>query len=258
MSRRNREERVSDSREISTGDTAAEARDTADCRLEDQPLTRPEYLSVMVHFYRAEVFRSTSWRRRLDATTNWAVLTFAGMLSFAFASPHHSHILLLLSNLIIFAYLLIEARRYRFFEIYRARVRMLEENFLLPIITRKLESPKVGWGQEVSSDLDAPKFKSSFVQAVGFRLRRNYLFIFSILLGAWCVKLGMHPTMMESFSELWVRAKVGHIPGSVVLFCGLVFYGSLLVLLRFGWSLHGEAPTDEVAGVEPTLDGWKL
>ena len=50
-------------------------------RFEQSPLTRPEYLSVMVHFYRAEVHRSTIWRMRLDATTNWAVLTSAGMLS---------------------------------------------------------------------------------------------------------------------------------------------------------------------------------
>ncbi|NJL29111.1 MAG: DUF2270 domain-containing protein [Thermoanaerobaculia bacterium] len=75
----------------------------------------------MVHFYRAEVSRSTAWRSRLDATTNWAVLTCAGMLSFAFAGEHHSHILLLLTNLIVLSYLLIEARRYRYFEVYRAR-----------------------------------------------------------------------------------------------------------------------------------------
>ena len=50
-------------------------------RFEDYPLSRQEYLSVMVHFYRGEVQRSTSWRQRLDATTNWSVLTTAAMLS---------------------------------------------------------------------------------------------------------------------------------------------------------------------------------
>ena len=135
---------------------------------------------------------------------------------------------------------------------------MIEENFLLPIITRQLDSPKMGWHREVASDLDKPKFKSSFVQAIGFRLRRNYLFIFSILLGGWAVKLGMHPTMVESFAELWERIGVGHIPSSLVALAGVVFYSLLLVVLRLGWSLHGDAPTDEVAGVEPTLEGWKL
>ena len=95
-------------------------------RFEDYPLTRQEYMQVMVHFYRGEVHRSTSWRQRLDATTNWAVLTSAGMLSFALGSQETPHIILLLSNLIILSYLSIEARRYRYFEVYRARVRILE------------------------------------------------------------------------------------------------------------------------------------
>ena len=59
--------------------------------LEETPLSRPEYLSVMVHFYRGETHRSTIWRQRIDATTNWAVLTVAGMLSVAFADPTQSH-----------------------------------------------------------------------------------------------------------------------------------------------------------------------
>ena len=45
-------------------------------RFEDYPLTRQEYISVMVHFYRGEVHRSTTWRQRLDATrsTRWLTL----------------------------------------------------------------------------------------------------------------------------------------------------------------------------------------
>jgi len=72
-------------------------------RFEDYPLSRVEYITVMVHFYRAEVARSTEWRQRLDATTNWAVLTTAGMLSFTFGSADASPILLLLTNLIVLA-----------------------------------------------------------------------------------------------------------------------------------------------------------
>ena len=39
---------------------------------EDYPLTRQEYISAMVHFYRGEMYRSQIWRQRLDTTTNWA------------------------------------------------------------------------------------------------------------------------------------------------------------------------------------------
>jgi uncharacterized membrane protein len=162
-------------------------------RFEDYPLTRLEYISVMVHFYRGEIARSTAWRSRLDATTNWAVLTTAGILSLAFSAPEQPHIVLLLSNLILLAYLGIEARRFRYFVVYRSRVRMMEENFLIPILTRQLESPTSQWRELLAMDLDLPKYKTTKVDALAFRLRRNYIWIFFVVLCAWFVKLSIHP-----------------------------------------------------------------
>lgn len=242
-------------------------------RFEDYPLTRQEYLSVMVHFYRGEVHRSTSWRQRLDATTNWAVLTTAAMLSFAFATTvrvpgpvtpeidhpgDYTHVILLLSSLIILAYLSIEARRYRYFEVYRARVRMLEENFLIPVITRQLESPMGSWREMVAMDLDLPKYKTTLVEAMGFRLRRNYILIFAILLGGWVVKLSIHPHLATSWEELWHRMAVGPCPSWVVAMLGLLFYGGLLLLMWWARHIHGGIPEDEIAGLERNLEHWKL
>ena len=225
---------------------------------EDYPLTRQEYMNVMVHFYRGEVHRSTSWRQRLDATTNWAVLTMAGMLSFTFAAPDNPHIILLLSNLVIFSYLIIEGRRYRYFEVYRARVRMLEENFLIPVITRQLESPMVTWREMVAMDLDLPKYKTAMLEAVGFRLWRNYMSIFSILLGAWFAKLMIHPTIVTTFGEMWERVAVGPIPAWAVASGGVVFYGGCLVVMYLARHIHGGEPEDEIAGLERNLEHWKL
>ena len=225
---------------------------------EDFPLTRQEYISVMVHFYRGEVHRSTSWRQRLDATTNWAVLTMAGMLSFAFASPDHPHIVLLLSNLVILAYLFIEARRYRYFEVYRARVRMLEENFLIPVITRQLESPMVTWREMVAMDLDLPKYKTTMLEAVGFRLRRNYAPIFLIVLGGWMVKLMIHPKMLESFGDIWTRISLGGMSAGLVVAGGVLFYASLALVMYVARHIHGGEPEDEIAGLERNLEHWKL
>jgi uncharacterized membrane protein len=225
---------------------------------EEIPLTRQEYMNVMVHFYRGEVHRSTSWRQRLDATTNWAVVTMAGMLSFSFASPDNPHIVLLLSNLVILAYLMIEARRYRYFEVYRARVRMIEENFLIPVITRQLESPMVSWREMVAMDLDLPKYKTTLLEAVGFRLRRNFLPIFLIVLGGWIVKLMIHPQMIDSFSEIWPRIALGSLPSGVVVAGGVAFYGALGVVMYLGRHIHGGEPADEIAGLERNLEHWKL
>lgn len=229
-----------------------------DRRFEDYPLTRLEYMNVMVHFYRGEVHRSTVWRQRLDATTNWAVVTMAGMLSFTFASAANPHLVLLLSNFVILAYLLIEARRYRYFEVYRARVRMLEENFLIPVITRQLESPMVTWREMVAMDLDLPKYKTTLIEAVGFRLRRNYTHIFLIILGAWFVKILIHPVPMESMREFWGRLGVGFVPGGVVLAMGVAFYTALGLVAWLARHIHGAEPEDEIAGIERNLEHWKL
>lgn len=228
-------------------------------RFETTPLTRPEYLGVMAHFYRAEAHRSTVWRQRIDATTNWAVLTCAGMLSFAFANPNNSHFLLLLSNVVIFSYMVIEARRYRRYEVYQARLRMLEENFLLPIVSRELISPKDFWRQEIAGDLDCPTYKSKLLPSIGLRLRRNYGFIFMILAGAWVLKLEMHPVLATSFDEVWGRMAVGNLlPPAVVFAGGVIFYASMIALTVAGRRIHGMGPADEVAGVETHPERWKI
>ena len=237
---------------------AGPAKDEGQRGFEDYPLMRQEYINVMVHFYRGEIHRSTVWRQRLDATTNWAVLTTAAMLSFSFADREHSHIILLLSNVIIFSYLLVEARRFRYFEVYRARVRMLEENFLIPVVTRQLESPMVSWREMVAMDLDLPKYKTTILEAIGFRLRRNYVMVFGIILGAWIVKLMMHPAFATSWAVVWERMAVGMFPSWLVAGAGLAFYAAMIGIIWYSRHMHAGIPEDEIAGLEANLDHWKF
>ncbi len=89
---------------------------TAKTDLESTPLTRQEYISAVVHLYRGELHRSTSWRIRLDSTTNWAVLTTAGLLTFSFREGGHSHWVLLTGVALITVFLAFEARRFRMAE----------------------------------------------------------------------------------------------------------------------------------------------
>jgi uncharacterized membrane protein len=239
-------------------DTPPAAGPSAFERFEDYPLTRVEYITVMAHFYRAEVSRSTQWRQRLDATTNWAVLTTAGMLSFSFGSPESSPSLLLLTNLIVLAYLVIEARRFRYFAVYRARVRMIEENFLIPIVTRSLESPLDRWREMLAGDLDNPKYKTTFRQAFGFRLRQNYFFIFLMIFGGWLVKLMIHPTPATGWRDVWARVAIGHLPSWVVTALGVAFWAALAMTWWSGRELTGTNPDDEIAGLESNLKAWRI
>ena len=81
------------------------------------------HVGAIAHLYRGEVYRSTIWRTRLDATTNWSVVSLGIALSISYSSPEASSLPLLLVAALIFVFLYLEARRYRYFNVWRARAR---------------------------------------------------------------------------------------------------------------------------------------
>jgi len=220
------------------------------------PLTRQEYISAIVHLYRGEMYRSQVWRTRLDTTSNWAVLATAAMITFTFGDPTHHHIILLLSNLLITILLCQEARRFRYFAVYRARVRMLEDNFYMPLLTRRLISPMSGWSESLATDLDMPTFKTTYFQAIGFRLHRNYVWIFLILILGWLLKLFIHPTEATSLRMLYERMAVGAIPPWAVLAFGMTFCALIVAALIASHRVG--MPVDEIKGLERDLAQWKI
>src|SRR5262245_842006 len=93
------------------------------------PTNSAEFINAFSHYYRAELSRMMSWRDRMDRTTNWAIGAAAAMLSVSLSSPTAHHGVLLFAMLLVYLLLAIESRRYRFFDVYRSRVRSLERNF---------------------------------------------------------------------------------------------------------------------------------
>src|ERR1700739_929742 len=91
-------------------------------------------IGAIAHLYRAEIYRSTVWRPRLDSTTNWAVVTTGIALSATFSSTSASPLPMALVGLLVSMFLLLEARRYRYFNIWRARARLLETDFFTPML----------------------------------------------------------------------------------------------------------------------------
>ena len=55
-----------------------------------EPPTQPVFsaadIGALAHLYRGELYRSTVWRTRLDATTNWAVVATGIALSVTFST----------------------------------------------------------------------------------------------------------------------------------------------------------------------------
>jgi uncharacterized membrane protein len=152
---------------------------------EDEPLTRSEYIQALAHFYRAEMHRALVWRTRLDTTTNWAIVSTLAILTTSLSNPVFAREVLMLGMFANVVFLTIEARRFRFFDVWRARVRMLEENFYGGILRRDQASTDSLWGSHVADDLLCPRFHLTRTQAFRARLMRNFRFIFLFLLLAW-------------------------------------------------------------------------
>ena len=150
------------------------------------------YVTAMSHFYRGEMGRIMAWRSRLDPTTNWAITATSTIFTVAFSVERVPHIIFFFNLAIVCVMLWIEARRYRFYDAFRARVRMLEAHFLVPIVAQNTSLLQGEWQKLVCEDLLLPSFKISAFEAVGRRLKRNYVFIFLIILTAWITKIFLH------------------------------------------------------------------
>jgi uncharacterized membrane protein len=150
-----------------------------------------DYYTVMAHFYRGEIGRIMVWRQRLDVTTNWAIVAATGITTFAIGHEECGHIAFLFANLLVLLLLVIEARRYRYYDAFRARVRMLEAHLITPVLMADAALLQGDWRKTLAEDLLEPAFKISRWEAICRRFRRNYRWIFLILFSAWFLKAWM-------------------------------------------------------------------
>lgn len=190
-------------------------------------------LGALAHLYRGEVYRSTLWRTRLDQTTNWAVVTTGLALSLTFSGPEASPLPLILVGLLVAVFLLFEGRRYRYFNVWRARCRLMETDVYGPMLRGQGVTMDGKWNTLLAQDYATPKFHISYLRAIGRRLRKNYAYILTVQAVAYYGKLAIHPTEATSWAAFLDRAAIGPIPGIVVVLAGLVFHGTW-VAVAFG------------------------
>jgi uncharacterized membrane protein len=194
-------------------------------------------IGALAHLYRAEVYRSTIWRTRLDATTNWAVVTLGIALSITFAAPEASALPLVLVGVLLLFFLMVEARRYRFFNVWRARCRWMETHFYAPMLHDGNLHLEENWQQTLAEDYWRPKYHVSLMVSVGRRIRNTYLWILLIQALAFMSKVIVHPEPARSFAEVFDRAAVGPISGTIVVALGLL-YISLSIAIAVWSYLH--------------------
>jgi uncharacterized membrane protein len=188
-----------------------------------------EFNTAMVHFYRAEIQRANTWRNRLDTTTNWAILSASAAITFTLSEPSRHHGVILFTMGLMAVFLFIEARRYRYYELWSYRTRLIETEFFAAMLVPPF-APAETWAAELAESLRNPKFNISIWEALGRRLRRNYLAIVVGMLVVWVFKNLSQPTTVTSWSEFVDRANIGPVSGAIILLILAVTFVAIFAL----------------------------
>jgi uncharacterized membrane protein len=198
--------------------------------------------NVLAHLHRAELGRSDHWRSRLDTTTNWALTTAAAVISVTFASPTSPHTIIIAGMFLILTFLIVEARRYRYYDLWIRRVRLLEDGFIAP--TLRAEDVDRDALRDLADLITRPRLNISGADAFGLRLRRSYAPIFLVLFVTWAFKLFEHPTRAKHFSSVVERAHIGVLSGPVV--CTFVVLGAVTMVALYVRSFLRPLPSGEL------------
>ncbi|ELZ13860.1 hypothetical protein C479_03406 [Halovivax asiaticus JCM 14624] len=204
--------------------------------------------SLMAHVYRGEVDRVGTWRQRLDETTTWAVTLMAAILTWAFSSADNPHYILLIGIVVVTIFVGIEARRYRDYDVFRSRARVIQENLFANALDPSQGTESHGWRAELSRDYRKPTLKVSVYEALANRLRRVYLALLSVLLAAWVFRI----TAFAPRQDWLTAAEIARLPGVAVVAVVGVFYVVLLVVTFWPHERHAKG---EFREGDP--DDWK-
>lgn len=205
--------------------------------------------SVVAHMYRGEVEREVSWRGRLDSTTNWAVTIIAGILAYAFSSEDVAHAIILVGIGIGVVFLVIEARRFQRYDIWRSRVRSMQENLFANALDPSQGIEQRDWRRQLSEDYRNPEMKMPFMNALAHRLRRVYLPLLCGLLLVWLLRLS------NADEPVITAASVSGTPGWIVVGAVTLLYVCLFVIAFWPYreamtetsdaADHGDLDTDD-------------
>lgn len=201
-----------------------------------------DLLSLLGHFYRGQMDRVTTWRTRMDETTKWAVTIMAAILTWAFSSADNPHYIILVGMLTVVVFLGIETRRYQAYDVWRSRLRMVEQDLFATTFDPNADLEHADWREKLSKDLREPAVKMSGFQALSRRLRRVYLPLLYILLAAWLFRI----FAFEQGTNWRAVTSISGIPAIAVVAAVVTFYIAITAIAFWPHSEGGELQkTDE-------------
>lgn len=205
--------------------------------------------TFVIHLFRSETGREMALRSRLDVTTGGAVVVTSGLISFAFTSPDVSHVILLANVILIFVFLLVEARRYQMYAKLKYRVRYIERDYIAPLINRiSTEPQKIAYQPHIDpslvNSLLEHKSPISRLEAIARRLRSIYIYLFGVIYVVWLDKILSGRTDQPWLDYINQQAKVSHASGAVIF---LLF--TTVVLVALVLSLRVSRFNDQQLGI---------
>jgi hypothetical protein len=126
-------------------------------------------------------------------------------------------------------FLMIEARRYRYYELWSLRVRLMETEFFATMLRPPFQ-PHPDWALRLVDTLANPQFPINFWEAIGRRLRRNYVWLFLVIGMAWTLKLTLHPVLTQEMNVFLERGAVGLVSGGFIVAGVAGFYFLILAV----------------------------
>jgi len=205
------------------------------------PVSSAVSTTAMAHLFRGEIARSDTWRTRLDTTTNWALTVSAAVLSVSFADQSMPHGVMLIGIWMVLSFLLIEARRYRYYDLWIHRVRLMEDGYWAPMLRGEPSDPDAL--RELAHALSRPQLRLSLASAVGTRLNRTYGPMLAVLVVTWFAKVHRHPVPANTWRSFFDNAQFGVVPGAAVFGVMALFtlvLGLVLVLSMIARQPQGE------------------
>jgi uncharacterized membrane protein len=181
---------------------------------------------MMAHAYRGEMDQATTWPQRLDQTPTWTVTVLAAILTWVFSSGDTPHHILLIGVVVVTLFLGIESRRYRHHDVYRSRIRMLQQNLFANVLdpTRSVEHPDRR--VQLSTNHRTPTLKVIPREALVNSLRRVHFALLGVLLAAWLFRI----TAFTPGQDRLVTAAIATILGVVAIGVVTTFFVRVLGL----------------------------